>query len=1396
MPRFSWLEAELDTDRCGSDRENVVSCLSAFEDCDEPLFCSPSDDTEAGDEKVSHELLQERDSLLHEREVLLAGRRKANRHRRRLERHAESLAVLVRHAKVQRSQLAAELARISGFDVDGFEAPYGDGQCVASPGHTPPAPGAGGLRSALGSRTPPQQSPSPESRQVAREQPKPQQLSSHSGRDSIHAIQAARAALARGASPGTTPPAPCSPPSGSGAAAVSGVAKVRAPSGAGSDLEASDDEVEESGTSHGGYPNAGSLRASVPSATFLAPVRACPAAGSLGSCYPSSASAPSLPPCQQQQRERQLPPPPQQAPAAAAAAAGSGASSPGAGGPHRANMRQRLAASSATLRLKLNSNLGDGQAGLLGKGQAVSATSKAHVDSPTSSPSLASLSTRSGNQSLAASGSGSTVGSLQSYRSSICVSSPFPSDLSNRPSPLLAVGAAAAPSAAAAHQAAMPSQPPKVATAAGPAGAGVQHPAAATAADSVTSAARQSVGSMASGRELLTRPNLGGPAVPGSYVSPPASLTNAPDACAVLGARSGGPSRRGTAPLLASMPECQPPSPSTSSSSYPPSSLPQPSAAGSSEARSKARCHPGHAEVLVSELKPTAVAGPPAGTSSWHSGSNASASTTASADSSSSCGSSSGGSTAGAAAAPRASWSASRAAVPGSKTYTGGGASNAGSGTYSPPAHVGSGGQTMGRSSSKHAATGPRGSPRQNRRSISPRSSKLLEPLLATRHQHQSTLQQTQQQQQQHAQPEFPPGGPRQGSSRQGSPRQGSPRGSFSGQAAPPVPLPHAPTPGSSVAPRGGSGGGAAPGMGFCPSQRVLLAGISSSSARETRGSVVSDGHGPGSSPQQPQLAPPSPPPIRGVTDARWTPPVGGGLGRTGVTGRRTPPCSPPGSPKGSPPRGGVFPRRSTSFCAPPGSASTPPTPGRLSSPVPGGASHRRGTRPGSPARTSLGGSPGSGGHGAHKASGSPVSGAVSRRSSGGHSSPGTASPPQPGPSDGVRGLAGTVSGAVTTSPGAAARQRRMERESWARRGVPGASPPPRGLAGNSSPGVASANAAVRVVVRCRPPSQEDVPEGEAMAPSSIPRAVLASDASTIEVREPGVGALIKRFAADAVYGEACRTGEVFDAVRPLARSAANGCASAVVAYGPSGSGKTHTMYGDARDPGLVPLAAAELLTFSGGRSIRISMLELHNDNLADLLLPRGQPAAPLEVRGGIGGSMASIEGAREVEASSITSVLTTIRGGLARRQVASTLRNASSSRSHVIVVLRLPREGGCVTLVDLAGVERVKRSGAEGSILKEAQSINKSLHSLSDVVDALRRNAAHVPVRNSRLARLLSGTLSGGAETTFVVCVAPGAAQRDEAVAALCFADRVRRVPAAASTGGQGAPGAAAAAG
>ena len=89
---------------------------------------------------------------------------------------------------------------------------------------------------------------------------------------------------------------------------------------------------------------------------------------------------------------------------------------------------------------------------------------------------------------------------------------------------------------------------------------------------------------------------------------------------------------------------------------------------------------------------------------------------------------------------------------------------------------------------------------------------------------------------------------------------------------------------------------------------------------------------------------------------------------------------------------------------------------------------------------------------------------------------------------------------------------------------------------------------------------------------------------------------------------------------------------------------------------------------------------------------------------------------------------------------------NAESSRSHLVLSILLEVKNkttgavnrGKLSLIDLAGSERAAKTGASQQQLKEANSINKSLSALGDVIAALSSEAAFVPYRNNKLTELM----------------------------------------------------------
>ncbi|XP_058230619.1 uncharacterized protein si:dkey-96l17.6 [Hemibagrus wyckioides] len=128
---------------------------------------------------------------------------------------------------------------------------------------------------------------------------------------------------------------------------------------------------------------------------------------------------------------------------------------------------------------------------------------------------------------------------------------------------------------------------------------------------------------------------------------------------------------------------------------------------------------------------------------------------------------------------------------------------------------------------------------------------------------------------------------------------------------------------------------------------------------------------------------------------------------------------------------------------------------------------------------------------------------------------------------------------------------------------------------------------------------------------------------------------------------------------------------------------------------------------------------------------------------------------------------------------------NIESSRSHLIISIMLESRNlangsmtyGKLNLVDLAGSERAAKTGAKDDQLKEANSINKSLSALGDVISALALEQAHVPYRNNKLTQLMQDSLGGNAKTLMFLNISPSDCNLDETLTSLIYASRVKAI-------------------
>ena len=332
----------------------------------------------------------------------------------------------------------------------------------------------------------------------------------------------------------------------------------------------------------------------------------------------------------------------------------------------------------------------------------------------------------------------------------------------------------------------------------------------------------------------------------------------------------------------------------------------------------------------------------------------------------------------------------------------------------------------------------------------------------------------------------------------------------------------------------------------------------------------------------------------------------------------------------------------------------------------------------------------------------------------------------------------------------------------------------------------------IRVICRVRPPVSTDSGSGE-IAVSFPSQAGGHEEGEHEEITVVNNNRTLKTWEFDSVFQPGSTNKDVFGAVESLVTSVADGFNVCIFAYGQTGSGKTHTMEGSLSNPGINYRTLEALFALKATRardvncSISISLLEIYNEQLRDMMatVPKGSNPEPLVMRdsGGVGG--VAIPGLTILPVSTHEEVLHLMNTAYKNRTTFSTNMNEHSSRSHCVLSIIVTSFNkvtnislkGKLHLIDLAGSERVGKSGATGDRLKEAQAINKSLSALGDVIQARGEKKSHIPFRNSVLTHLLSDSLSGDAKTLMVVNVSPSLSSSEETFCSLNFAARVRMV-------------------
>lgn len=198
---------------------------------------------------------------------------------------------------------------------------------------------------------------------------------------------------------------------------------------------------------------------------------------------------------------------------------------------------------------------------------------------------------------------------------------------------------------------------------------------------------------------------------------------------------------------------------------------------------------------------------------------------------------------------------------------------------------------------------------------------------------------------------------------------------------------------------------------------------------------------------------------------------------------------------------------------------------------------------------------------------------------------------------------------------------------------------------------------------------------------------------------------------------------------------------------------------------------------------IEVELLEIYNEEVRDLLSPNaGKDGKLIKVNlnshDAVGNAIVSASCKEDVD--------NILKLAQSRRCVKATKSNAESSRSHLLFTIHFNvasksndelSRNGCLHIIDLAGSERVDKSGSVGTLLTEAKHINKSLSALTGVIEALQEKAEHIPYRDSKLTYLLRNSLGGDSKTLAIVCCSPQNVHFQESLSSIRFAAKASKV-------------------
>ena len=345
-----------------------------------------------------------------------------------------------------------------------------------------------------------------------------------------------------------------------------------------------------------------------------------------------------------------------------------------------------------------------------------------------------------------------------------------------------------------------------------------------------------------------------------------------------------------------------------------------------------------------------------------------------------------------------------------------------------------------------------------------------------------------------------------------------------------------------------------------------------------------------------------------------------------------------------------------------------------------------------------------------------------------------------------------------------------------------------------------SEGTAITVIVRVRPQNQRELlgPNGNAI--KILDDKVLIFDPTGERIQKKtflsNSSGRSKNlvFGFDRVFGPTSTQEDIFEIVKnnifPEKGGLLDGFNCTVFAYGATGSGKTFSMAGSPENQGIMSRSVQyifESIEKQTGRTakLRMSYLEIYNEQIRDLLNPSDDPTKELKIvedsENGI-----NVTNLSYCYPNDTKEVLHLVHLGNSRRTQAQTEANPVSSRSHAVLQIVVENcddipgmnttsKIGKLSLIDLAGSERATTN--TGKRLRETTKINCSLLALSNCINMLCKSSAYIPFRQSKLTRLLKDSLGGNCKTICLSCISPSYLTFEDTYNTLQYANKAKNI-------------------